>query len=150
MFYWIYLTSCGKEVKCEACRAFYLFFRNEFNKFNKIRARVLDSIYHMTNTLISHFWRRERSGSVIECLTRDRGAAGSSLTGITVLCPWARHINPSLVLVQPRKTRPFITEILLMGRKESNKTKTNHFWRKNVMIFSPCTQRCYGRINVSR
>ena len=43
-------------------------------------------------------------------------AAGSSLTGITVLCPWARHINPSLVLVQPRKTRPYITERLLMGR----------------------------------
>ena len=27
-----------------------------------------------------------------------------------------------LVLVQPRKTRPFITERLLMGRKESNQT----------------------------
>ena len=30
---------------------------------------------------------RERSGSVVECLTRDRGAAGSSLTGVTSLCP---------------------------------------------------------------
>ena len=29
----------------------------------------------------------ERSGSVVECLTRDRGAAGSSLTGVTALCP---------------------------------------------------------------
>ena len=28
---------------------------------------------------------RERSGSVVECLTRDRRAAGSSLTGVTVL-----------------------------------------------------------------
>ena len=28
---------------------------------------------------------RERSGSVVECLTRDRGAVGSSLTGVTVL-----------------------------------------------------------------
>ena len=26
-------------------------FRNEFNKFNNTRARMLDSIYHMTNTL---------------------------------------------------------------------------------------------------
>ena len=34
----------------------------------------------------------------------------------------ARHISPSLVLVQPRKTRPYITERLLMGRKESNQT----------------------------
>ena len=29
----------------------------------------------------------------------------------------------SLVLVQPRRTRPYITERLLMGRKESNQTK---------------------------
>ena len=34
----------------------------------------------------------------------------------------ARHIYPSLVLVQPRKTRPCLTERLLMGRKESNQT----------------------------
>ena len=31
---------------------------NEFNKFNNTRARMLDSIYHMTNTLKSHFWRK--------------------------------------------------------------------------------------------
>ena len=35
----------------------------------------------------------------------------------------SKNINPSLVLVQPRKTRPSITERLLMGRKESNQTK---------------------------
>ena len=28
---------------------------------------------------------RECSGSVVECLTRDRGVAGSSLTGVTAL-----------------------------------------------------------------
>ena len=28
---------------------------------------------------------REHSGSVVECLTRDRGAAGSSLTDVTAL-----------------------------------------------------------------
>ena len=44
--------SWGKEIKCEACRAFSLFFRNEFNKFNKTRARMLDSIYHMTLRLL--------------------------------------------------------------------------------------------------
>ena len=39
----------------------------------------------------------------------------------------SKNINPSLVLVQPRKTRPYITERLLMGRKESNQTnKTKH------------------------
>ena len=30
---------------------------------------------------------RERSGSVVECLIRDRGAGGSSLLGVTALCP---------------------------------------------------------------
>ena len=66
---------------------------------------------------------RERSGSVVECLTRDRGAESLSITGITELCPLVRHINPSLVLVQPRKTSPYITERLLMGQKESNQAK---------------------------
>ena len=33
-------------------------FSNEFNKFNNTTARMLDSIYHMTNTLKSHFWRK--------------------------------------------------------------------------------------------
>ena len=37
----------------------------------------------------------------------------------------SKNINPSLVLVQPRKTRPFITERLLMGRKELNQTNKN-------------------------
>ena len=31
--------------------------------------------------------KRERSGLVVECLTRDPVAAGSSLTGVTALCP---------------------------------------------------------------
>ena len=42
------LNELGKEIKCEACLAFYLFFRKEFNKFNNTRACKLDSIYHMT------------------------------------------------------------------------------------------------------
>ena len=69
------------------------------------------------------------------CLTRDRGAAGSSLTGVTALCPLARHTYPSLVLVQPRKTRLYITERLLIGtsRIKSNKNKmiihsSLHIW----------------------
>ena len=53
-------------------------FRNEFNKFINTRAQMLDSIYHMTNTL-----------------------------------------------------KP-------------------EFQRKNVIVLSLCTQRCYGRHNVSR
>ena len=33
----------------------------------------------------------------------------------------SKNINPSLVLVQP-----YITDRLLMGRKETNQTKTNY------------------------
>ena len=53
---------------------------------------------------------------LVERLTWDGMAVGSSLTGVTVLCPWARHINPGLVLVQLRKTHPHITEKLLTGK----------------------------------
>ena len=36
----------------------------------------------------------------------------------------SKNIHPSLVLVQSGKTNPFITERLLMGRKELNQSKT--------------------------
>ena len=56
----------------------------------------------------------------------------------------SKNINPSLVLVQPRKTRPFITERLLMGRKESNQTNKqegNVIWHKTLRMlkFHPIT-----------
>ena len=56
----------------------------------------------------------------------------------------SKNIYPSLVLVQPRKTRPFITERLLMGRKESNQTNKTSvlLWR---LIWLKRTQKCvYG------
>ena len=71
------LNELGKRDKMRSLPSTLSLFRNEFNKFNNTRTRMLDSIYHMTNTLESHFWR------------------------------------------------------------------------KNVMILSSCTQRCYGRNNVS-
>ena len=72
------LNELRKRDKMRGLPSILSLFRNEFNKFNNTRARTLDSIYHMTNTLKSHFWR------------------------------------------------------------------------KNVIILSLCTQRCYGRHNVSR
>ena len=71
------LNELGKKDKMRGLPSILCLFPNEFNKFNNTRARMLDSIYHMTNTLKSHFWH------------------------------------------------------------------------KNVMILSSCTQRCYGRNNVS-
>ena len=45
----------------------------------------------------------------------------------------SKNINPSLVLVLPRKTGPFITERLLMGRKESFQTNKQSFYNFCVM-----------------
>ena len=72
------LNELRKRDKMRGLPSILSLFRNEFNKFNNTRARMLDSIYHMTYTLKSYFG-----------------------------C-------------------------------------------KNVMILSLCTQRCYGRHNVSR
>ena len=77
---------------------------------------------------------RDRSGSVVECLTRDRGARVRASTASLRCGPSARHIYPSLVLVQPRKTRLCLTERLLMGRKESNRSKCD--------FVSPSCQTC--------
>ena len=52
------LNELGKRDKMRGLPSILSLFRNEFNKFNKTRIRMLDSIYHMTNTLKSHFWRK--------------------------------------------------------------------------------------------
>ena len=50
-------------------------------------------------------------------------------------------MNPSLVMVQPRKTRPFITERLMMGRKESNQTNKQ---KKQHNLINVCNlTACY-------
>ena len=58
------LNELGKRDKMRGLPSIYL-FRNEFNKFNNTRARMLDSIYHMTNTLKSDFRRKKRYNFVI-------------------------------------------------------------------------------------
>ena len=56
-------------------------------------SRYLDDILNIYNVyfdnMVSQIYPSELqlNGSVVECLTRDRRAAGSSLTGVTVLCP---------------------------------------------------------------
>ena len=54
------------------------------------------------------------SGRVLDLRPKGRGSHRRHCIG-------AKNIKPSLVLVQPRKTRPFITEKLVMGRKYSIK-----------------------------
>ena len=66
----------------------------------------------------------KRSGSVVECLPLDRGFEPRRHHCVVSL---SKNIIPSLVLVQLRKTLPFITERLLMGLKESNPTNKHCF-----------------------
>ena len=42
------LNELGKRDKMRGLPSILSLFRNEFNKFNNSRARMLDSIYHMT------------------------------------------------------------------------------------------------------
>ena len=49
------LNELGKRDQMRGLPSILSLFRNELNKFNNTRARMLDSIYHMTNTLKSHF-----------------------------------------------------------------------------------------------
>ena len=79
---------------------------------NNVGAFNHHNIFHLTTYYMLY---QECTGSVIERLTRDRGVAGSSLNGFVALCPRVRHINHCLVLVQPRKTHPDITEKVLTG-----------------------------------
>ena len=52
------LNELGKRDKMQCLPSILSLFRNEFNKFNNTRARMLDSIFHLTNTLKSDFWRK--------------------------------------------------------------------------------------------
>ena len=71
--------------------------------------------------ILSHIGIRERSGRVLDSRPKGRGFEPHRRHCVVSL---SKNINPSLVLVQPRKTCPFKTERLLMGRKESNQTKS--------------------------
>ena len=93
-------------------------------RVKKKREISLDDI---SLTTVQYIISWERSGSVVECLTRDRRTAGSSLTGVTALWSLSKTHLSYLVLVQPRKTCPYITERLLMGCKESNQTKQTKY-----------------------
>ena len=60
------------------------------------------------------------SGRMLDSRPKDRG--------------FEPHRHHCVVLVQPRKTRPFITERLLMGCKESNQTNKHNDYSKGYMV----------------
>ena len=60
------------------------------------------------------------SGRALDSRPRGRGFESHRRHWVVSL---SKNINPSLVLVQPRKSGPYITERLLMGCKDLNQTK---------------------------
>ena len=87
----------------------------QYAKFNE-NPCVGTDYYKNTNNVAGAQWL---SGRVLDSRPKGRGFEPHRRHCVVSL---SKNINPSLVLVLPRKTRPFITERLLMGRKESNQT----------------------------
>ena len=65
---------------------------------------------------------RECSGSVVVLDSRPRGH-GFEPHWCHCVVSLSKNINPSSVLVQPRKTRPYITERLRIKSNKQNKTE---------------------------
>ena len=86
-----------------------LFPELAFSLFSKTRLEVIQGAQWL-------------SGRVLDSRPKGRGLEPHQRHCVVVL-EQDTFIRPSLVLVQPRKTLPYITERLLMGRKESNQTK---------------------------
>ena len=92
-------------------------------KINQAKNSQLSKSFHL-------MW--EHSGSVIECLTG--GGRFEPHRRHYVVSLSKNILNPSLVLVQPRKTCSFITERLLMGLKESSETNKQSTVYSHVLI----------------
>ena len=100
------------------------------------RVKIVSLSSCRTNAMFKYFfpllWQHNLSNQLsfpLPNLERTRRTA--------VQTPWAR----TSVLVQPRKTCPFITEKLLMGHKKSNQTNKTVQNKKYVDILQTiCTQ----------
>ena len=93
--------------------------------------------------LFMRLWAQWLSGRVLDSRPKGRGFEPHRRHCVVSL---SKNINPSLVLVQPRKTRPFITERLLMGRKESNQTKKS--WGYERLQKSKSLKACLENVNI--
>ena len=91
------------------------------------------------------------SGRVLDSRPKGRGFEPHRRHCVVSL---SKNINPSLVLVQPRKTRPFITERLLMVRKESNQTNKTCYSSTYIHCVSlslrTLSKRCFNDIGARR
>ena len=82
------------------------------------KKRIANALISCLQTPEDRFFSREGSGRLLDL--RQRGSGFEPYWRHCVVS-LSMNINPSLVLVKPRKACSFITERLLMGRK-SNRT----------------------------
>ena len=105
------------------------------------RYKTHQSLRYSNNTKYVCICRSEGaqwlSGRVLDSRLKGRGFEPHQRHCVVSL---SKNINLSLVLVQPRNTRPFITERLLMGRKESNPTNKYAGLRANLVAVHMCIQ----------
>ena len=111
--------------------------------FRKYESDFINKTIKCSNALLISEWL---SGRVLDSRPKGRGFEPHRRHCVVSL---SKNINPSLVLVQPRKTRPFITERLLMGRKESNQTN-----KQTYLVYACVTPRnknnlCYKQVKVA-
>ena len=71
------------------------------------------------------------SGRVLDSRPKGRGFESHRRHCVVSL---SKNINPSLELVQPRKTCPFITERLLMGRNRINSNKEGKYLKVYLLF----------------
>ena len=102
----LFLKRCGTQLDC-SCTSQWMKFTDRFKA-------------------------RERCGSVVECSIETERPRVWAISSSLRCGPWARHIYPCLVLVQPRKTSPCLTERLLMWSK--NQIKQNKCF-KAMLLF---------------
>ena len=123
----LFVCHLYEDKSLALCPRDLIFFTNDLQTVNYYS--LLELIYFLIK---GAQWL---SGRVLDSRQKVRASPPSLCCG-----PWARHIYPSLVLVQPRKTHPFITERLLIGCKESNQTniRCNQRVQKKVIanVFS--------------
>ena len=94
----IFNASLQFRLKLESCKpnkaarhpTICYIINNDVKLFPTIYRRIYSAIYcgkffTLSNQTSRYKIKWERSGSVVECLTRDRRVAGSSLTGVTAL-----------------------------------------------------------------
>ena len=98
--------------------------------FNSYRILYIASSIPLTCFHIIELGAQWLSGRVLDSRPKGRGLEPHRRHCVVSL---SKNINLSLVLVQPRKTRPFITERILMGRKESKQTNKKYY--RIIIIF---------------